>query len=479
MKKLLIILVGVLLLPLTVYADMGAPENMTYEVEITNPDGISLYKINCGTNNTNCKLVKNATIPKGAAFSIYYEEKINGEDYAYISYKKNSGYIKISDVTITSKEISLDDESVNKLKNPYKRTVLVDELKVYSSPAKGFKVVGTIPKGVEIELTHSSGDSWYYVEYKNIKGWVDYYNGTLGEYHDVEFEILTERKIYSEISFAFSDDDANIVGTIPANTKIKGYYSLDQWSRYKYYVEYDGIKGYIDSNDIASIQENKKVKLFNKAKGFKTFSKADECVYTDCKADIVIPEGTELNFLKYSSNSGNGPIPSFYQVEYKNEKYWIFDGFWIENSSFLEYSYVARMLNENKIINEELSLYNNPNDAADADDEDVIAEPIGTIAKDEEVKAIYSIDGYMYYFEKSDGTKGWAKYYNYVTYEEETTEETTDKKDDEEIEIKEKGLSEKEFLYICIGGAVALTLTVVVIIIIINKKRKAQNQQNI
>ena len=43
MKKLLIFLIGGLLLPLTVYADAGVPENLKYEVEVTNKDGICLF----------------------------------------------------------------------------------------------------------------------------------------------------------------------------------------------------------------------------------------------------------------------------------------------------------------------------------------------------------------------------------------------------------------------------------------------------
>lgn len=471
MKKILIILVGVLLLPLTVYADMGAPENLTYEIEVTSSDGATLYSMKCDIDYENCKLVKLGTIPKGETFEIYYEDNINGEFYAQVTYNKETGYIKLSDITIISKEISLKDAS--ELEEPIEKTVLSKELTVHSSPAKAFKVVGTIPKGEKIKLTYYYGDTWYYVEYKDIKGWIDCFNGAIGNYQDKDILILREKRMY--------DENSNTITTIPANTKIKGYYELDAWSG-AYYVEYDKNEGYVDFFDIAR-SENNKLKLFKDTEAYKSYEDTDECAYyspTPCQGDIVIPKDTELSQVYfYQAPRGIGSL-AFYQVKYKNELYWIHEKFaYDEESTFFDYNYIAIVENKTIKVDQELKMYSSPDDFKNVtSNEASTIKPIATIKKDEEIKLIYSILG-VYYVENSKGTKGWIEYYDYYYAAKEDNQNLSEpeiEEDEEEIEIEEKNLSKNELLYICIGGAIALTLTIIVIIIIINKKRKQQNQ---
>jgi hypothetical protein len=105
---------------------------------------------------------------------------------------------------------------------------------------------------------------------------------------------------------------------------------------------------------------------------------------------------------------------------------------------------------------------------------------IGTIEKGEEITIIYSLYS-THYVETKDGQKGWVDHN--LEFEdsseepnEEPSEEPNEEQETEEIEIKEKGLSKEELLYICIGGAVALSLTAVVVIILVSKKRKIQKQ---
>ena len=92
-------------------------------------------------------------------------------------------------------------------------------------------------------------------------------------------------------------------------------------------------------------------------------------------------------------------------------------------------------------------------------------------AENEKIKVEYCIDGWLY-IEKSDGTKGWIDDYDYYWNLISGEENFINSEEDEEVEIKEKDLGKEEFLYICIGGAVVVSLTALVIIIIISKKRK-------
>lgn len=466
MKKLLIFLIGGLLLPLTVYADAGAPENLKYEVEVTNKDGIPFYEQKCDENYKNCKLIKEGTIPKGKTFEIYYEENINGEIYTRVSYNNNYVYIKLSDTTIITKEITLNDEKVKKLSTPLNKTVLVNELKVYSSPAKAFKVTGTIKKGEKIKLTHYLGDTWYYIEYKNIKGWIDSDKGTIGDYIDKKLLILEDKELI--------DENGNTLLNIPKNTIISSYYLTNEYLDRKYYVEYNGKEGYLDYSEIAN-QKDEKVILLKNAQAFKKYEKSHECFYPNCKGDIEIPKDTELKALYlYASKRPGDPI--FYQVEYKNDIYWIYVPLVPDNIGDirLDYDFVATIKNEKIKLNEEVKITSNPHNYWGEEEEEIVT----TIAKGEEVTIIYSLSNeYTHYIETKKGQKGWIEYdLESENNLEESNEDPSEEQAPEEIEIKEKGLSKKELLYICIGGAVAISLTAVVVIILISKKRKSQKQ---
>lgn len=468
MKKLLIFLIGGLLLPLTVYADMGAPENMTYEVEVVNPKGANFYDYNCDYKTNNCKLVKKGIIPKGTKLTIYYEMYIDEDNYTSIYYNEQDVYINLSDTINISKEVTLEDENVNKLAKPIEKKVLVDNLKVYSSPAQGFKVIGTISKDTIIKATHTAGDTWFYVETPTIKGWIDSHMGTVGEYRKNNILLVRETEL--------KDKNDNTIATIPANTKFSEYYVLDAWSM-ALFVTYEGKEGYVYDENVA-YQNNNKVILLNNAKATKEFELSYECEENPklCKDIITIPKNTELQQLYLFRRPRGAGNSSHYQVSYKNELYWIEEE--PAGEDFFDFNFVAIIKNETISFDSETKVYNHPWDYfEEIDNEETNKEPIATIAKGEEIKLIYLIEKNSHnygYIETKAGQKGWIYYY---VEDEENIEETPE--ESEEIEIKEKGLSKNELLYICIGGAIVLTLTTIVIIIIISKKRKTQNQQNI
>lgn len=140
----------------------------------------------------------------------------------------------------------------------------------------------------------------------------------------------------------------------------------------------------------------------------------------------------------------------------------------------LDYDFVATIKNEEIKLNEEVKLTSNPHNYWGEEEEEIVT----TIAKGEEVTIIYSLSNeYTHYIETKKGQKGWIEYdLESENNLEESNEEPSEEQAPEEIEIKEKSLSKKELLYICIGGAVAISLTAVVVIILISKKRKSQKQ---
>lgn len=473
MKKLLIILIGGLFLPFMVYADMGAPENLEYNVEVTSSSGITSYDYQCTSDN--CVLKKVGTIPKGENFTIYYEMEINGEYYGDVKYNGEYVYIKISDTTITTKEITLDDEKSYKLEEPKSLTVLTDKLEIHSSPAYAFKVVGTITAGEKITVKGGYGDTWYYIEYDGIKGWIDSYSGTVGTYNKEKILVITEHDLV--------DENQNIIGTIPANTILDDYYSLDAWS-WSYYVEYNGQKGYVDFDNIAK-KEKAKLKLFKEVEAFENFEDAYKCVYEEnCENSIKIAKDTELTSTYYYRLSrGAGNIP-YYQVKYNNKEYWIYENYFnaTDDSSIFDTNYIAEIVNEKIKVNEEIKMYAELDNLVEARYSTTAIEPTSTISKGENIKVLYYLGTY-FYVEKEDGTQGWIEYDEY--YEEYISKKPTEEveepnaEEDKDIKVEEKGLSKEELLYICIGGAIVLTLTVIVILVIISKKSKAKKEQNI
>ncbi len=473
MKKLLIILIGGLFLPFMVYADMGAPDNLAYDVEVTASSGISYYDYKCTSDN--CTLKKVGTMPKGQTFTIYYEMEINGEYYGDVNYNGDYVYIKISDTTITTKEISLEDEKVYKLEEPKNLTVLKDKLEIHSSPAYAFEVVETIPAGEKITTSNKYGDTWYYVEYNGVKGWIDSYSGTVGTYNKEKILVITEHDL--------KDEKGNTIATIPANTQIDEYYSLDEWS-WNYYIEYNGQKGYIELGNIAK-KEKTKLKLFKEVEAFENFEDAYKCVYEEkCENSIKIAKDTELTSTYYYRLSrGVGNVP-YYQVKYNNKEYWIYENYFNvpDDSSIFDTYYIAEIVNEKIKVNEEIKMYAELDNLLKAKYSTSTIEPTATISASENIKVLYYLGTY-FYVEKEDGTKGWIEYEEY--YEEYISKKKTEEveepntEDEEEIEVEEKGLSKKELLYICIGGAIILTLTAIVILVIISKKSKAKKEQNI
>lgn len=467
MKKLLIILLGILLFPIIAKADMGAPEILSYDIEVTKASGTILYDIDY--NDDSDKLIKITDIPKDTQLKIYYETTINGEIYGNVEYNDQYGYIKLSDTTILTKEISLNDENVTKLDKSITYTVLVDSLEVHSNPAKGFEVVGTLKKGTTIKVKYKLYDSWYYVEYKDLKGWVEGYNGNLGEYKNKKILIATEHELTDTINIFDATSQTNVIDKIPANTVIDGYYALDAWAR-GYYIEYNGQKGYIDLDNVGK-EFTKKIKLFNDINAFEDINDAYDYIYEGTpKNSITIKKDTILSatyYYHYPYGVGHG---KYYQVVYNNKEYWISDTFFfksdLEEETFFDRSIIAIIMDEEIVAKEKLKVYETPYYYSDEE-----SNSIATISENEKIKVEYCIDGWLY-IEKSDGTKGWIDDYDYYWNLISGEENFINSEEDEEVEIKEKDLGKEEFLYICIGGAVVVSLTALVIIIIISKKRK-------
>ena len=88
MKKKIILLL-LLLVPFFVKADVAAPENDEYDVEVVEPGGVSYYKYGDYKKPV-------GTLNKGTTLTIYYQMDINGEIFLAGSYKKDTILVRKS-----------------------------------------------------------------------------------------------------------------------------------------------------------------------------------------------------------------------------------------------------------------------------------------------------------------------------------------------------------------------------------------------
>lgn len=147
--------------------------------------------------------------------------------------------------------------------------ILNNDLQLVSSPFNNDKVVGIIPKGTEIKINYylSSGNGIsYYVEYGDIKGWInkvdDYVGRTAEIYDDKGFEILAMKggsifslknlDIYSDV------DKTTIIGNIPKYTSVALNYHIFNKNNSKdyLYINYNGVSGWVIDEDINEEKED-------------------------------------------------------------------------------------------------------------------------------------------------------------------------------------------------------------------------------
>lgn len=248
MKKIMAILLIVFIFPIMVKADMGAPVIQPYEAYIVNASGADYYEYYFEDDESGYKKV--GTLDYDTKIKVEYESSIDGKNYAQFEKDENLYYILTKDIIPIKDEFVIEDNLgkgyVYKLDDPVKITVLKEDgIKMHKGPANAYSVVGTtIPKGTKLEYVYNVGEDgtvWVYVEYKNIKGWISTLEGTVGSYIEENMLISKDLEIKNE---------GKVVGTIPANTMLESYYTIDPWS-WGYYITYDEVSGYVNSEDVS------------------------------------------------------------------------------------------------------------------------------------------------------------------------------------------------------------------------------------
>lgn len=241
MKKIIkLFLLFILLIPISVKADMGAPEIMGYYVTPKSMDGANYYD----GDPTEKKVA--GTIMYGDKVQVIYESSYSGDLIGTIEIGNDNYDIFLKDfITVTEYyKPSSNDSYTEKLS--FSGKVLDKKgIKMYKGPSEAYEAYDfTIPFEGEIEVEYKNADIWLYGEYNGTKGWFMYYEGSFGIYeNNPKKPLVTAAKVEIKDSIA---DNAKTIGTIPAGTSFNEYYNLDAWT-WLYYVTYNGVTGYINS----------------------------------------------------------------------------------------------------------------------------------------------------------------------------------------------------------------------------------------
>lgn len=156
---------------------------------------------------------------------------------------------------------AFDDETVN--------FVILEEsgVKMYSdfSETKENDLGVVIPKNSVVESNarkYIENNIWLFVKYNNQNGWIllvknGVSNNIASQDNKSKYQLASSTSLYEN-----SNEGSKIVGNIPAGTYVTPIYSVGAWQMW-FYVEYNGVKGWIKGQDSFVQESIKKVVLLN------------------------------------------------------------------------------------------------------------------------------------------------------------------------------------------------------------------------
>ena len=241
-KNSLLIIVFICLFIINVKADMGPPSISTHKVMVTNKEGTYCYDNGKKTDKL---------IPYGTMLDVMID--IEGS-FIYVHNNEYDCYVKYVDVSARTQSFDLNSTDVEKI-TPVKAVVLASGgLNLRVGPSVTYSKIITIPQYTVVTLKYQSGSYWFYTEYKGKTGWITSMNSYFGTESDKILYNYEEVKIYNY-------NGKTVLGKIPAQTEITDYLVLNNRDSNKYYVNYNGIKGYITNLMFYKLEEPGRIKL--------------------------------------------------------------------------------------------------------------------------------------------------------------------------------------------------------------------------
>lgn len=476
MKKIFkAFLMGFLILisPILVKADMGAPMIKEYDVVVTDKNGLKMEN-------------SSTVIPYDTKVKVTYEYESGGKLLGSVEYNGKYGEIDLSKVKPFNEKVNYKD--YDKLETPSKLYVFEKGAYLYKGPSKVYgKVDGNveIPVGEEVEYQYHD-DVWAYVTYKGTSGWVYYYQHSK-LYSDINYpfasiknngKVLTISDVDSLLKSTNSEE--TVKADIKAFTEIDYKYYVNHAKTTYVYIDYKGNKGWLATySDFGSsggaLKQSCSYLMVDNKNGITTYSKPGDI---NSKTDEVLKYASEIQLLYsyydddsiwYKINDGKKDL--WLNIKASDES----DNLLFGYDSYDEYT-----------LKEDIELHKNyTNDS----------EVVGSVKASEKVRVKYS--KYLYinkkseqwgYVEKGD-IKGWVLMTkdNFDMDSRKTValcrdeDIDNDKDKDNDNENKENSSNKKDekshmsimtIAGICVAGAVVLSLVVGVTMVIINKKKQ-------
>ena len=241
MKKCLkYLMLGALLFPVTVKADMGAPDIFDVEVVCNKTEGCQQYEY----DYTSKKLKEAGMASYGDRGKAQYSYEEDGKEYYSVYFSNKEYYVVKGEFVSIKEKVEPTDKSITKLKQKVSAIVSnKDGAKMYSGPHEAFTTVTTIPKGNKLEYEYGFEDqqsgwgvTFFYTTYKGNSGWVSY------ESVAKEYKKAFKVKTYEEIK---SNDVV-----IPAGTEVQVKYGTFDGNS-QVLVNYEGKDIYVDTEKLA------------------------------------------------------------------------------------------------------------------------------------------------------------------------------------------------------------------------------------
>lgn len=479
-SRVLVLLICLFVFPVLVKADIGMPEIKSYDVIVTNKDGIKLedsYK------------KKSIVIPYDTKLTVNMEY-YNSEKktyYGYVEYSGVSGDIDLSNVRIVSTKIDLNE--FNKLDTP-RKVYAIEDVELYKGPSKVYgRIEGekVIPKGSTISYEYYD-EVWAYVKYENLEGWMVIYpyGDAIGS--DLKTSVVNFAPKGNNTILITNNvtklkvnprEDEEISVNIPKDTVLKYEYSANALKSEYFYVNYEGTKGWLyityfgGPYDADGLVEESCTTALVLNDNVYIYSKRGDL---SSKTDKKIEKGKEYSIIySYATEEA-----SWYYILYNGEKVWVVaEGFSSENGSSILENYGTVYLYKTK---EDIDVYEYPSKDA---------KKISILKKGTQVDNYYSYTDYTlnykdeyYYWNyiKTDNVAGWVlnskidgSYENRkeicTVINEQDPSEEKEEKQEEKTEKEDKSLTPAQMAIIGVGGAIVLALVVVVTLAIINKKK--------
>lgn len=414
MKRILKILtIGALLLPMSVKADMGAPDVAPYKVIPKSEEGAPYY--DCHDYSVIGNIAYNQEV------KVFFEEEKDGHLYGDILINEDDDYVcvDLADfMTLTEVyEPDFDSEGTYDYEADYEIYVNGSKgIKMRKGPSILYDIITTIPYETTVKTIAASGDegvAWAYVSYNGKTGWINMLEET-AVYKANPVRFYRDVEVY-DIAYG---EDQKVIGKIPAQEIVTNIYTISSWTNIAgYYVEYNGLKGYVDDYFV-------KINEINQDKLDKLEIKANTKIYQK-------PKDKEVGKIK---NKLVTSINGYYISEEMDEETY---DFVYETWLCIEYNDEYVWISESSLEKDSKEKFNEYLENATEEDAEIQEIP-----------------------EKEDEEK-----------EEETKDSSSDKK-------STKNIRAKEIVILCVGGAIISALTAIVTIVLVNRKNKKAEKKN-